>query len=330
MAELRVREREWSDMDRNLALEMTRITEAAALACARWMGKGDKHAADQAAVDAMRKAFNDVFIDGTVVIGEGERDEAPMLYIGEKVGKGGPKVDIALDPLECTNSVAYGRPNALSVIAIGPPGTLLHAPDTYMDKIAVGPKAAEVIDLARPVEENLNRIAEALDYHLEDVTCVILDRDRHKELVERVRKVGCRIHFISDGDIGGAIAAAMPDSGIDVLLGVGAAPEGVLAAAALRCVGGSIQGKLQFRNQEEKDRARAMGIQDLDKIYTERDLATSDQVMFAATGVSDGDLLRGIRFTGHGAVSHSLVMRAHTGTVRKLETQHRFEGKPVY
>jgi fructose-1,6-bisphosphatase II len=317
-------------MDRNLALELARVTEAAALACARWMGKGDKHAADQAAVDAMRRAFNDVYIDGTVVIGEGERDEAPMLYIGEKVGKGGLKVDIALDPLECTNSVAYGRPNALSVIAIGPPGSLLHAPDTYMDKIAVGPRAAPAIDLSRSVEENLHRIAEALDYQLEDVTCVILDRDRHKELVERVRKLGCRIHFIPDGDVGGAIATAMPDSGIDVLLGVGAAPEGVLAASALRCVGGSIQGRLQFRNQEEKDRARAMGIQDLDRIYTEKDLASGDNIMFAATGVSDGDLLRGIRFTGHGAISHSLVMRSRTGTVRKLETQHRFEGTPVY
>jgi fructose-1,6-bisphosphatase II len=317
-------------MDRNLALELARVTEAAALAAARWMGKGDKNAADQAAVDAMRRAFNDVYIDGTVVIGEGERDEAPMLYIGEKVGKGGPQVDIALDPLECTNSVAYGRPNALAVIAIGPPGTLLHAPDTYMEKIAVGPKAAGVINLALSVEENLHRIAEALDYDLTDVTCVILDRDRHKDLVERVRRLGCRIHFIPDGDVGGAIATAMPDSGIDVLLGVGAAPEGVLAAAALRCVGGSIQGRLQFRNQEERDRARAMGIKDFDRIYTEKDLASGDNIMFSATGVSDGDLLRGIRFTGHGAVSHSLVMRSRTGTVRKLETQHRFEGKPVY
>ena len=317
-------------MDRNLALELARVTEAAALAAARWMGKGDKNAADQAAVDAMRKAFNDVYIDGTVVIGEGERDEAPMLYIGEKVGKGGPKVDIALDPLECTNSVAYGRPNALSVIAIGPPGTLLHAPDTYMEKIAVGPKAAEVIDLTLPVEDNLHRIAKALDYELDEITCVILDRDRHKDLVERVRKLGCRIHFISDGDVGGAIATAIPDSGIDVLLGVGAAPEGVLAAAALRCVGGSIQGKLQFRNQEEKDRAKAMGIKDLDRVYTENDLASGDHIMFAATGVSDGDLLRGIRFTGHGAVSHSLVMRSRSGTVRRLETHHKFEGLPIY
>ena len=317
-------------MDRNLALELARVTEAAALAAARWMGKGDKNAADQAAVDAMRRAFNDVYIDGTVVIGEGERDEAPMLYIGEKVGKGGPQVDIALDPLECTNSVAYGRPNALAVIAIGPPGTLLHAPDTYMEKIAVGPKAAGVINLALSVEENLHRIAEALDYDLTDVTCVILERDRHKDLVERVRRLGCRIHFIPDGDVGGAIATAMPDSGIDVLLGVGAAPEGVLAAAALRCVGGSIQGRLQFRNQEERDRARAMGVKDFDRIYTEKDLASGDNIMFSATGVSDGDLLRGIRFTGHGAVSQSLVMRSRTGTVRKLETQHRFEGKPVY
>jgi len=317
-------------MDRNLALELVRVTESAALASARWMGKGDKIAADQAAVDAMRNAFNTVAIDGTVVIGEGERDEAPMLYIGEEVGAGGPKVDIALDPLECTNSVAYGRPNALAVIAVGKPGTLLHAPDTYMEKIAVGPKAAPVIDLEASTEENLNRIAEALDYDLTDLTCVILDRDRHTDLVARVRKLGCRIRLIPDGDVGGAIATALPNSGIDVLLGIGAAPEGVLAAAALRCVGGSMRGRLRFRNDEERARARKMGIEDFDRIYTELDLASGDDVMFAATGVSDGDMLRGIRFTGDGAFSHSMVMRFRTGTIRKMETHHFFEGSPVY
>lgn len=317
-------------MDRNLALEMVRVTEAAALSSARWMGKGDKIAADQAAVDAMRKAFNSVPIEGTVVIGEGERDEAPMLYIGEKVGCGGPRVDIALDPLECTNSVAYGRPNALAVIAIGEPGTLLHAPDTYMEKIAVGPKAADVVDLSVTVEENLNRIAEALAYRLDDLTCVILDRDRHTDLIKRVRRLGCRIQLISDGDVGGAIATCLPDTGIDVLLGIGAAPEGVLAAAAIRCVGGCLQGRLKFRNEEEKDRARNMGIQDFDRIYTEKELASGEDVMFAATGVSDGDMLQGVHFTGNGAVTQSLVMRSKTGTVRTLKTEHVFEGSPSY
>ena len=317
-------------MDRNLALELVRVTEAAALAAARWMGKGDKIAADQAAVDAMRKAFNAVDIDGTVVIGEGERDEAPMLYIGEEVGAGGLKVDIALDPLECTNSVAYGRPGALAVIATGAPGCLLHAPDTYMDKIAVGPAAAEVIDLNLPVEENLNRIAEVKGYHLEDVTCVILDRDRHKELVARVRALGCRIHFISDGDVGGAIATALPDTGIDVLLGIGAAPEGVLAAAAMRCVGGALQGRLKFRNEEEKARAKKMGVEDFDRIYTQDDLAKGEHVVFAATGVSDGDMLRGVQFTGKGAKTQSLVMRSRSGTIRTVETIHRFDREPEY
>jgi len=317
-------------MERNLALELVRVTEAAALAAARWMGKGDKNAADQAAVDAMRKAFDAVAIDGTVVIGEGERDEAPMLYIGEKVGCGGVKVDIALDPLECTNSVAYGRPNALAVIAVGEPGCLLHAPDTYMEKIAVGPKAAPVVDLGVSVEENLNRIAEALEYHLEDVTCVVLDRDRHKELIERVRRLGCRIHLIPDGDVGAAIATALPGSGVDVLLGIGAAPEGVLAAAALRCVGGTLQGRLKFRNEEEKQRARKMGVEDFDRIYTEKELAKGENVMFAATGVSDGDMLRGVHFTGKGARTHSLVMRSRSGTIRKIETEHRFEREPEY
>lgn len=317
-------------MDRNLALELVRVTEAAALASARWMGKGDKNAADQAAVDAMRRAFNSVPIDGTVVIGEGERDEAPMLYIGEEVGSGGLKVDIALDPLECTNSVAYGRPNALAVIAVGEPGHLLHAPDTYMEKIAVGPKAADAIDLNDPVEDNLKRIARALDYHLEDVTCVILDRERHEDLIGRVRRLGCRIRLISDGDVGGAIAAALPGTGIDVLLGIGAAPEGVLAAAALRCVGGALQGRLKFRNDNERERARKMGITDFDRVYSEKDLAQGNNVMFAATGVSDGDLLNGVRFTGHGAVTQSLVMRSRSGTIRKIETQHVFEREPEY
>jgi fructose-1,6-bisphosphatase II len=317
-------------MDRNLALEFVRVTEAAALAAARWMGKGDKMSADQAAVDAMRRAFDGVAISGTVVIGEGERDEAPMLYIGEEVGSGGPRVDIALDPLECTNSVAYGRPNALAVIAAGEPGTLLHAPDTYMNKIAVGPRAADAVDLTQPVEVNLNRIAAALGYHIEDLTCVILDRDRHQDLIERVRRLGCRIHLIPDGDVGAAIATCLPDSGIDVLVGIGAAPEGVLAAAAMRCVGGTLRGQLKFRNEEEKQRARGMGVTDPDRMYTERELARGDDVVFAATGVSDGDMLKGVRFRARGAVTHSLVMRSRSGTIRMMKTEHVFDRKPNY
>jgi fructose-1,6-bisphosphatase II len=318
-------------MDRNLGLDLVRVTEAAALACARWMGRGDKNAADQAAVTAMRRVFDIVEIKGTVVIGEGERDEAPMLYIGEAVGSGtGPEVDIALDPLECTNSVAYGRPNALSVIAMAQRGHLLHAPDTYMQKIAVGPKAAAVIDLNRSVEENLDAIARAKGYELEDLTVVVLDRPRHEELIQRIRRTGARIHLIPDGDVSAAIATAIDSTGVDVLIGIGGAPEGVLAAAALRCLGGAIQGRLLFRSDEERVRARAMGIEDNDRVYTERDLARGDWIVFATTGVTDGDLLQGVRFHAHGADTHSMVMRAQTGTIRTISTQHRFEHEPAY
>ena len=308
-----------------------RVTEAAALACARWMGRGDKNAADQAAVTAMRRVFDIVEIKGTVVIGEGERDEAPMLYIGESVGSGtGPEVDIALDPLECTNSVAYGRPNALSVIALAQRGHLLHAPDTYMEKIAVGPKAAAAIDLNRSVEENLEAIARAKGYELEDLTVVVLDRPRHEDLIQRIRRTGARIHLIPDGDVSAAIATAIDSTGVDVLIGIGGAPEGVLAAAALRCLGGSIQGRLLFRSDEESARAKAMGIEDHDRVYTERDLARGDWIVFATTGVTDGDLLKGVRFHPHGADTHSMVMRAQTGTIRTISTQHRFEHEPAY
>jgi len=318
-------------MDRNLGLELVRVTEAASLACARWMGRGDKNAADQAAVTAMRRVFDIVDIQGTVVIGEGERDEAPMLYIGEAVGSGkGPEVDIALDPLECTNSVAYGRPNAMSVIALAERGSLLHAPDTYMEKIAVGPKAASAIDLNRPVEENLAAVARAKGYELEDLTVVVLDRPRHEALIQRIRRTGARIHLIPDGDVAAAIATAIDSTGVDVLLGIGGAPEGVLAAAALRCLGGAIQGKLLFRSDEERARARKMGIEDQARIYTEKDLARGDRIVFATTGVTDGDLLPGVRFHAHGADTHSMVMRAQTGTVRTIRTQHRFEHEPSY
>jgi fructose-1,6-bisphosphatase II len=320
-------------VDRHVGLDLVRVTEAAALACARFMGRGDAHGADQAAVTAMRRAFDNVDIRGTVVIGEGERDEAPMLYIGERVGSGyGPEVDIALDPLECTNSVAFGRDNALAVIALAQRGHFLHAPDTYMEKIAVGAKAANAIDLSRSVEENLESIAAAKGYDLEDLTVVVLDRPRHEDLIQRIRKVGARIHLIPDGDVSAAMATAVESTGVDVLLGTGGAPEGVLAAAALRCLGGAMQGRLQFRSEEERARASRMGIEDHDRIYTETDLARGDSIIFATTGVTDGDMLDGVRFSGDGAETHSMVMRAATGTVRILRTSHRFsgpDGRPV-
>jgi fructose-1,6-bisphosphatase II len=316
-------------MDRNLGLEMVRVTEAAALACARWMGRGDKNEADQAAVTAMRRALADVEIQGTVVIGEGERDEAPMLYIGEKVGTGrGVEVDIALDPLECTNSVAFGRPNAMSVIALGARGHFLHAPDTDMEKIAVGPSAAHAIDLSRTAEENLESIAAAKGYHLDDLTVVILDRPRHEELIRRVRRTGARIHLIPDGDVSAAIATSIEETGVDVLVGIGGAPEGVLAAAALRCLGGALQGRLRFRSDVERERARRMGIQDEGRIYCQTDLASGDSIVFACTGVTDGDMLKGVRYFAHGAETHSMTMRCKTGTVRTMVTQHRFPSGP--
>jgi fructose-1,6-bisphosphatase II len=319
-------------MDRNLALESIRITEAAALASARLMGRGDRNGADQAAVEAMRRAFGDLAIHGEVVIGEGERDEAPMLYIGEKVGRardGDPRVEIAVDPLEGTNLCATGAPNALSVIAMGSPGTLLRAPDTYMEKIAVGPRAKGAIDLARSPTENLRSVAAALGKHVEDLTVVILDRPRHERLVREIREAGARIKLIGDGDVAGALNTCFPETGVDVLMGTGGAPEGVIAAAALRCVGGDMQGRLAWRNDQERARARAMGMVDLDRILSAEELA-GGEVMFAATGVTNGDFLRGVRYTGDGAVTHSVVMRSRTGTLRFIETVHRFHRKPNY
>ncbi len=309
--------------DRNLALDSVRVTEAAALASARLMGRGDEKAADQAAVDAMRRALNVLDIDGTVVIGEGERDEAPMLYIGEKVGTGrGPKVDIALDPLEGTTITAKGGANAISCIAMAPSGGFLNAPDIYMDKIAVGgglpPK---LIDITKPPAWNLKRLAEAKGVSVEDLVVLILDRPRHQELIAQVRAAGARIRLISDGDVAGVIATARPESGIDIYMGIGGAPEGVLAAAALRCIGGQFQGRLVFRNEDEKARARRMGITDFDRIYDLEDLAKGD-VMFAATGVTDGTMLRGVRRMGHKVITHSIVMRSKTGTVRIIEAEH--------
>lgn len=318
-------------MDRNLALEMVRVTEAAALASARWLGKGDPNSADDAAVKAMRSVFNDVEFDGTVVIGEGERDEAPMLYIGEKVGTGNPpEVDIALDPLECTNSVAYARPNALAVVAMARRGHFLHAPDTYMEKIAVSEKGRDAIDLTKSPSENLKNISDALKIRVENLTVVILDRERHQDLIKEVRDTGCRVQLIMDGDVSAAIATALPDTGVNVLMGIGGAPEGVLAAAALRCVGGAMQARLKFRNDVERERARTMGLDDLNRIFTEQDLARGENVMFAATGVTTGDMLKGVVFTRRGAVTHSIVMRSRSRTIRFLETQHTFEAEPHY
>lgn len=315
-------------MDRNLALEFIRATEAAALDAARWVGRGDNKCADEAAVEAMRNLLKTVTIKGTVVIGEGERDEAPMLYIGEEVGVGhGMELDIAVDPLEGTNLTARGDFNAMTVLAAAPKGKLLHAPDTYMDKIAVGPQAAGVVDLDAPVKENLQAIADKLGKKLDDLTVIALDRERNQHYLDEVRKAGARIRLIRDGDVAGAIAPALPDSGVDILLGIGAAPEGVLAATALKCLGGDIQGRLKFRNKEEEERAKKMGIDDLERKYGRDDLVKGDKAMFAATGVTDGTILKGVRYVSHGANTHSIVMRAKTKTVRFIEAHHHFSHK---
>jgi fructose-1,6-bisphosphatase II len=322
--------------DRNLALEVVRITEAAALASARLMGRGDRKHADHVAVEAMRRAFDAMDIRGTVVIGEGERDEAPMLFIGETVGAGwhtkdsdSPKVDIAVDPLEGTNLCAVGAPDAISVIAIADDGQFLNAPDTYMQKIACGPEARGQIDLRESATWNLQRIAKAKNKKVEDCTAVILDRDRHAELIGEVRQAGARIRLIGDGDVSGAVMTCNPESGIDVLFGTGGAPEGVISAAALKCVGGELQGRLRFRSPEEKARGERMGIKDEHRIYGIEDLAKGD-VMFAATGVTKGYLLDGVRFFGDSAKTESIVMRSKSGTVRVINATHHFNTKPRY
>lgn len=314
-------------MDRNLALEVVRVTEAAALSASRLMGRGDEKAADQAAVDAMRTALNSLAIDGCVVIGEGERDEAPMLYIGEKVGMGGPAIDIALDPLEGTTITAKGGNNALAVIAMAEKGGFLNAPDVYMDKIAVGGGLpANVVDLDESPATNLKNLAKAKKSEIADLAVCILDRPRHAELIAKVREAGARIMLISDGDVSGVIATSEPHSGVDIYMGTGGAPEGVLAAAALRCIGGFMQGRLLFRNDDEKARAAKWGVKDLNRKYRMEDLA-SGNVMFAATGVTDGAMLHGVRRFSGGATTHSIVMRSKTGTVRRIETQHNFDMK---
>jgi len=315
-------------MDRNLALEAVRVTEAAALAASRQMGRGDEKAADQVAVDAMRTALNSLSIKGTVVIGEGERDEAPMLYIGEQVGLGeGPEIDIALDPLEGTTITAKGLTNALAVVAMAEHGGFLNAPDVYMDKIAVGGGLPHnVVDLDQTPEKNLQSLAKAKKVDVSDLVVCILDRPRHEELIAKVREAQARIMLISDGDISGVIATSEEASGVDIYIGSGGSPEGVLAAAALRCIGGQMQGRLLFRNDDERGRARNWGIDDLDKKYTMEDLAHGD-VMFAATGVTSGTMLKGVRRFSGGAMTHSLVMRSRSGTVRYIEAVHNFDRK---
>ncbi len=317
-------------MDRNLALELARVSEAAALSASLLVGRGDEKEADQVAVNAMRAALNALDIDGTVVIGEGERDEAPMLYIGEKVGTGkGVKVDIALDPLEGTTITACGGPNALAVVAMAEAGGFLHAPDVYMNKIAVGPNLPDhVVDLDASIEENLKNLAKAKGANLSDLLVCILDRPRHKELIAKTRETGARIMLIGDGDVSGVIATAQPDTGIDLYVGSGGAPEGVLAAAALQCIGGQMQGRLLFRNDDEKSRAARAGIKDLNRKYEMDDLAHGD-VLFAATGVTSGAMLRGVRRFAGGAMTHTVVMRAKTGTVRFIEASHNFRRKPL-
>jgi fructose-1,6-bisphosphatase II / sedoheptulose-1,7-bisphosphatase len=313
--------------DRNLALELVRVTEAAALAASRWMGKGDKMAADGAATEAMRRAFDTVAITGTVVIGEGEMDEAPMLYIGERVGCGGPPLDIAVDPLEGTTLTAKGGPNALTVIALAEHGKFLHAPDIYMEKIAVGGGLpAGLVHLDAPVAENLRNLAQAKRCDVSDIVVCTLDRERHAGIIDASRSVGARVILLPDGDVAGAIATTLPESGVDIFIGTGGAPEGVIAAAALRCTGGQMQGRLQFEDAAQIERARGMGIADPRRIYAIEEMAGGN-VMFAATGVTTGAMLRGVRMTQHGAITHSIVMRSKSGTLRYIEGHHNFAMK---
>lgn len=317
-------------LDRNLALEAVRVTEAAALACSKWMGKGDEKAADQAAVEAMRRALNTMMIQGTVVIGEGERDKAPMLYIGEKVGTGeGPEVDIALDPLEGTTLCATGGPSSLAVVAIAPKGGFLHAPDVYMNKIAVGGGLPEnVVDLDASVKENLTNLAKAKKCDVGDLIAIILDRPRHAELIAKTREAGAKVQLITDGDVAGVIATSR-GANADIYMGIGGAPEGVLAAAALQCIGGQMQGRLIFDGEDaQKERAKRMGITDLNKKYCLNDLASGD-VMFAATGVTDGSMLEGVKRGRGWATTHTIIMRSKTGTIRTIKAEHYFDRKSV-
>lgn len=315
-------------MEREMALELVRVTEAAALTSARWMGLGKKEEADNAAVDAMRRMFDTVQLNGTVVIGEGEIDEAPMLYIGEKVGCGGPEVDVAVDPVEGTNLVAKGLPNSIAVIAVAPRDCLLHAPDIYMDKIAVGPRAVGKISLDNPPAENLAAVAKASNREIRDLVVVILDRPRHEEIIRQVREAGARVKLITDGDVAPAVSTAVSGSGVDMLLGIGGAPEGVLAAVALRCLGGEILGRLCPKNASQEQRIQAMGLADPRQLLTMNDMVRGDDCFFAATGITDGDLVRGVRFHGGTACTHSIVMRYKTGTIRYIDATHNLSRKP--
>ncbi|MGM0369935.1 MAG: class II fructose-bisphosphatase [Bacillota bacterium] len=321
-------------MERELAIEFVRVTEAAAIASARWMGRGDKEAADQAAVDSMRGMLDTVDIDGEVVIGEGEIDQAPMLYIGEKIGTRDsevPEVDIAVDPLEGTTIIAEGRNNALSVLAVAERGGFLHAPDMYMDKIAVGPAAKGSIDIEKSVAENIENVAEAKGKSVKDITVFILNKERHRTeggLVDQVREVGAKIKLINDGDVAGALATGLEDTGVDLLMGIGGAPEGVLAAAGLKCLGGEVQAKLVPQCQEEIERAQEMGIEDVEAPLRMADLAAGDNIIFSATGVTDGEMLAGVRFETNRAKTDSLVMRSKTGTLRFVKAVHQLDQKP--
>ncbi len=311
-------------MDRNLALEFVRVTEAGAVAAAAWMGRGDKIAADQAAVDAMRQRFNEINFSGEIIIGEGEKDEAPQLYVGERVGLGGgPELDIAIDPLECTDSVANGVPNAISVIATGAKGSLFHAPDMYMEKIACGPKAKDVIDLNHSLEDNIAAVATALNKKISEVVVLMLDRPRHEEIKKKVRAVGARVRLISDGDVAGAIAPSLPESGIDLLYNIGASAEAVLAAVAIKCLGGGFQARLAPKDDKQRQVLKDMGINNIEKILTIEDLAKGEELTFTATGVIDGPLLRGVRYGDGYGITYSVVMRVKSGTIRFLETRHR-------
>jgi fructose-1,6-bisphosphatase class II len=315
-------------LDRNLAIELVRVSEFAALAASKHIGRGNEKAADQAAVDAMRKCLNSLTISGTVVIGEGERDEAPMLYIGEKVGSGGPKVDIALDPLEGTTITAKGGENAMAVIALAQEGGFLNAPDVYMKKISTNTKNEKVVSLDQDLKSNIIDLAKFKKINIEDLVICILDRDRHKDEIEIIRSTGARIKMIDDGDVSAVISSVLTSSNIDMYYGIGGAPEGVLAAAALQCIGGNLEGQLLFNNEDEIKRAKKTGINDLNKIYQLNDLAMGD-IMFSATGVTDGTMLKGIKITKNYAETHSIVMRSKTGTIRHINGEHNFDIKQL-
>jgi fructose-1,6-bisphosphatase II len=325
-------------MNSDLSLDFLRVVEQAAIACAHTMGQGDRHRSDQVAVEAMRESLDTVPIDGTIVIGEGERDEAPMLYIGEKVGLGArgkfpwgtlPSVDIAVDPLEGTNLCATGAPNAIAVLAASSKGGLLHAPDLYMEKLVVGPSSKDVVSLDAPVADNLNAIAKALDRSVDDLVVVVLDRDRHETLIEEIRRTGARIRLIGDGDLSAGISAAVVGTGVHAVMGTGGAPEGVLTAAAMRCLNGEIFARLVIRKPEDEERSRAMGISDPHRIYRSKDLASGEGIIFAATGVTDGTMMRGVRFFGDGIRTSSIVMQSDPARIRFIDTIHVEENRMV-